>query len=366
MLTGSDDLDRKLDSAAFRIQFSTSIMTLVPRASAIRLAASACEENSHDYQANPHQFGIRSENAGQRGDGGARPLRKDRHRDRRLLRSWPGNHEGAGLRGRAGHRYGAQTGCGKEALLGLDEVEVQALDLAELACVRRFAEAFSASRRRADIVINNAGVMACPETRVGPGWEAQFATNHLGHYALVNLLWPSLADDARVVAVSSAGHHYSAIRWDDVQFEQGYDKWLAYAQSKTANALFAIQLDALGRERGVRAFAVHPGSIATPLQRHVPRAEMIALGWMDEAGNPASPDTLKTPQQGAATQLWAATSPLLAGMGGLYCEDCDIAGVAPDDSRTLAGVREHAIDPEQARRLWRLSATLTGIDAFAS
>ncbi|WP_134583437.1 oxidoreductase, partial [Pseudomonas aeruginosa] len=243
---------------------------------------------------------------------------------------------------------------------------VQALDLAELACVRRFAEAFSASRRRADIVINNAGVMACPETRVGPGWEAQFATNHLGHYALVNLLWPSLADDARVVAVSSAGHHYSAIRWDDVQFERGYDKWLAYAQSKTANALFAIQLDALGRERGVRAFAVHPGSIATPLQRHVPRAEMIALGWMDEAGNPASPDTLKTPQQGAATQLWAATSPLLAGMGGLYCEDCDIAGVAPDDSRTLAGVREHAIDPEQARRLWRLSATLTGIDAFAS
>ncbi|ETV32157.1 oxidoreductase [Pseudomonas aeruginosa BWHPSA043] len=254
----------------------------------------------------------------------------------------------------------------REALLGLDEVEVQALDLVELASVRRFAEAFSASRRRADIVINNAGVMACPETRVGPGWEAQFATNHLGHYALVNLLWPSLADEARVVAVSSAGHHYSAIRWDDVQFERGYDKWLAYAQSKTANALFAIQLDALGRERGVRAFAVHPGSIATPLQRHVPRAEMIALGWMDEAGNPASPDTLKTPQQGAATQLWAATSPLLAGMGGLYCEDCDIAGVAPDDSRTLAGVREHAIDPEQARRLWRLSATLTGIDAFAS
>lgn len=253
----------------------------------------------------------------------------------------------------------------REALLGLDEVEVQALDLAELASVRRFAEAFSASRRRADIVINNAGVMACPETRVGPGWEAQFATNHLGHYALVSLLWPSLADDARVVAVSSAGHHYSAIRWDDVQFERGYDKWLAYAQSKTANALFAIQLDALGRERGVHAFALHPGSIATPLQRHVPRAEMIALGWMDEAGNPASPDTLKTPQQGAATQLWAATSPLLAGMGGLYCEDCDIAGIAPDDSRTLAGVREHAIDPEQARRLWRLSATLTGIDAFA-
>ncbi len=211
----------------------------------------------------------------------------------------------------------------REALLGLDEVEVQALDLAELASVRRFAEAFSASRRRADIVINNAGVMACPETRVGPGWEAQFATNHLGHYALVNLLWPSLADDARVVAVSSAGHHYSAIRWDDVQFERGYDKWLAYAQSKTANALFAIQLDALGRERGVRAFALHPGSIATPLQRHVPRAEMIALGWMDEAGNPASPDTLKTPQQGGCHPA----------MG------CDLSAVGGDGRALLRGLR---------------------------
>ena len=249
MLTGSDDLDRKLDSAAFRIQFSTSIMTLVPRASAIRLAASACEENSHDYQANPHQFGIRSENAGQRGDGG-----QDLSGKTAIV---TGGYSGLGLETTKALAYaGARVivtarrpDVAREALLGLDEVEVQALDLAELACVRRFAEAFSASRRRADIVINNAGVMACPETRVGPGWEAQFATNHLGHYALVNLLWPSLADDARVVAVSSAGHHYSAIRWDDVQFERGYDKWLAYAQSKTANALFAIQLDALGRER---------------------------------------------------------------------------------------------------------------------
>ncbi|MGA4815707.1 hypothetical protein ACPA9J_13165 [Pseudomonas aeruginosa] len=165
--------------------------------------------------------------------------------------------------------------------------------------------------------------MACPETRVGPGWEAQFATNHLGHYALVNLLWPSLADDARVVAVSSAGHHYSAIRWDDVQFERGYDKWLAYAQSKTANALFAIQLDALGRERGVHAFALHPGSIATPLQRHVPRAEMIALGWMDEAGNPASPDTLKTPQQG----------------GRHPAVGCDLSAAGGDGRALLRGLR---------------------------
>ena len=110
-------------------------------------------------------------------------------------------------------------------------------------------------------MIDNAGIMACPETRVGPGWEAQFATNHLGHFALVNRLWPALADGgARVVSVSSIGHRRSGIRWDDVQFERGYDKWMAYGQAKTANVLFAVQLDALGAERGVRAFALHPAA----------------------------------------------------------------------------------------------------------
>lgn len=252
-----------------------------------------------------------------------------------------------------------------EAIGHIDGVEISELDLSDLSSVRRFAEAFVDSGRRADIVINNAGIMACPETRVGPGWETQFATNHLGHYALVNLLWPALNKGARVVAVSSAGHHYSAIRWDDVQFERGYDKWLAYGQSKTANALFAVHLDSLGRSRNIRVFTLHPGSIATPLQRHIPREEMIALGWMDEAGNPANPDVLKTPPQGAATQVWAATSAQLKGLGGVYCEDCDIASMASNNDDALVGVREHAINPEQAQRLWALSASLTGIDAFA-
>lgn len=138
----------------------------------------------------------------------------------------------------------------KEVLGQSAGVEIAELDLADLNSVRRFAADFSASSLRADIVINNAGVMACLEARVGQGWERQFATNHLGHYALTNLLWPAIADGGRVVTVSSAGHHHSAIRWEDVQFERGYDKWLAYGQSKTANALFAVRLDLLGRSRG--------------------------------------------------------------------------------------------------------------------
>lgn len=244
-------------------------------------------------------------------------------------------------------------------------VEVDALDLADLASVHGFAERFLASRRAIDIVINSAGVMACPETRVGPGWEAQFATNHLGHYALVNRLWPAISrGGARVVAVSSAGHRRSAIRWDDVMFDNGYDKWQAYGQAKTANVLFAVHLDSLARDAGVRAFALHPGGIITPLQRHLPRQEMVAAGWIDEQGNTLNPAGFKTPEQGAATQVWAATSPQLDGLGGVYCEDCDIAELAPDGLEFTGGVRSYAVDPEQAARLWALSAELTGVNAF--
>lgn len=193
-------------------------------------------------------------------------------------------------------------------LTGSGAVEVDTLDLADLDSVRAFADRFLASGRSIDIMIDNAGVMACPETRVGPGWEAQFATNHLGHFALVNRLWPALAaGGARVVAVSSRGHQLSGIRWDDVHFARGYDKWLAYGQAKTANVLFAVHLDALGRHAGVRAFALHPGEILTPLTRHVSREEMLDAGWVDEQGNVSG--SFKTPEQGAATQVWAATSP---------------------------------------------------------
>jgi NAD(P)-dependent dehydrogenase (short-subunit alcohol dehydrogenase family) len=256
----------------------------------------------------------------------------------------------------------------EEVLAGVPRVEVDELDLGDLDSVHGFGARFLETGRPVDILINNAAIMACQETRVGPGWEAQFATNHLGHYTLTNLLWPALTagGGARVVALSSTGHKISPIRFDDLQFETGYDKWKAYGQAKTANSLFAVQLDALGRDARVRAFAAHPGGIMTPLQRHLAREEMIASGWMDEDGN--VDDRFKTPAQGASTSTWAATNPRLDGMGGVYCENCDIAEptiVGSPTTRT-EGVDAHAIDRDAAARLWTVSAQLTGVDAFAT
>ncbi|PQP81363.1 oxidoreductase [Paenibacillus sp. PCH8] len=254
----------------------------------------------------------------------------------------------------------------EEALSGLSGVEIEEMDLADLSSVRAFADRFLASDRSIDMLILNAGIMACPETRVGDGWEAQFAINHLGHFALTNLLWPALTTQggARVVSVASTGHHFSPIRWDDIQFEHGYEKFPAYGQSKTATILFSVELDKRAAEHGVRAFSVHPGGIMTPLQRHMPKEEMVALGWIDESGQVANP-SFKTPQQGAATQVWAATSPQLQGKGGLYCEDVDISDMAPEDGR-FYGVKQYAIDPEQASRLWKLSVELTDTDMTIS
>jgi NAD(P)-dependent dehydrogenase (short-subunit alcohol dehydrogenase family) len=246
-------------------------------------------------------------------------------------------------------------------------VTVDELDLADLDSVAGLAERMVDAGRSIDILINNAAIMACPESRIGPNWEAQFATNHLGHYALTSGLWPLLAarGGARVVSLSSTGHKLSPMRWDDIQFESGYDKWVAYGQAKTANALFAIQLDELGAGQGVRAFAVHPGGIMTELQRHLPKDEMIKMGWMDADGNVN--ELFKSPEQGAATSVWAATSPQLDGLGGVYCEDCDIS--APTDAESpfarYLGVDAHAIDHDDAARLWALSADLTAVNALA-
>jgi NAD(P)-dependent dehydrogenase (short-subunit alcohol dehydrogenase family) len=255
----------------------------------------------------------------------------------------------------------------KQALAGIDRVEVDELDLGDLDSVHAFASRFLESGRSIGIQINNAAIMAAPETRVGPGWEAQFATNHLGHFALTNLLWPALVADggARVVALSSRGHKRSGIRFDDLQFENGYDKWQAYGQAKSANVLFAVHLDALGQDAGVRAFAVHPGGILTPLQRHLTHEEMVGYGWIAEDGTPKF--EFKTPEQGAATATWAATSPQLEGMGGVYCEDCDIAEPTNPNADTAdqSGVDAHATDPDIAAKLWTVSAQLTGVDAFA-
>ncbi|MCF3118476.1 SDR family NAD(P)-dependent oxidoreductase [Streptomyces arenae] len=252
----------------------------------------------------------------------------------------------------------------EDALCGTPRTEVHALDLADLDSVRTFAERFLETGRSLDLLVNGAGVMACPESRVGPaGWEAHFAINHLGHFALTQRLRPAFTPGgARVVAVASSGHFLSDIRWDDLHFRAGYDRWLAYAQSKTANALFALHLDRLGAAHGLHAFAVHPGSILTPLQRHIPREEWRAQGWVAEDGTPA--EGFKTPGQGAATAVWAATSPLLDGHGGAYCQDCDIAEPATTDDMLVGGVKPWAVDPDAASRLWDLSCELTGLSAF--
>ena len=283
-----------------------------------------------------------------------------------------GGYSGLGLEttralARAGARVivpARRPDAAQDALDGLPGAEVHELDLAELESVRAFAGRFLETERALDILIAGAGIMACPETRVGPGWEAQFAVNHLGHYALVNLLWPAIAEgSARVVAVSSGAHHISDIRWDDIHFRTDYERWTAYGQAKTANVLFAVGLDTRGRSSGVRAFATHPGSILTPLQRHLSQREMIDSGWIDEDGNCADP-SFKSPAQGAATQVWAATSPHLADLGGIYCEDCDVAPITDGSGTTRGGVRPYAIDSGAADRLWAASAEMTGCDAL--
>ncbi|WP_327177240.1 oxidoreductase [Streptomyces sp. NBC_01335] len=255
-----------------------------------------------------------------------------------------------------------RPGVADAALADVKGCEVVPMDLADLDSVRRAAAQISDSAGRIDLLMEVAGVMATPERRVGPGWESQLAANHFGHFTLACELYPLLAGagGARVVLNSSAGHTLSDFRRHDPHFRTGYDKWLAYGQSKTANALFTVHLDALGREDGVRAFVLHPGKIITGLQREMTLQEQIALGWVDDRGNVVGAG-FKTASQGAATGLWAATSPLLDDRGGVYLEDCEIAHVsAPDDAMDAGGVRAYAVDPAAAARLWDLSVAATG------
>ncbi len=252
----------------------------------------------------------------------------------------------------------------EEALATVEgQVTAHEMDLADLASVESFAASLRSERTSLDLLINNAGVMATPERRVGPGWEYQFGINHMGHFALTNALLPLLeqADAPRVVALSSIAHQRNGILWDDINFERtSYDKWQAYAQAKSANALFAVALSARMAEFGGRAFSVHPGGIFTPLQRDLDVEEQIQLGWLDADGNPSelAKAGFKSPSQGCTTTLWAATSPLLADQGGQYCEDCDVANLVSADSPPFSGVAEHAIDPEQAERLWTVSESM--------
>ena len=271
-----------------------------------------------------------------------------------------GGYSGIGLETtRALHAAGARVLVparrpveARAALSDLERVEVAEMDLADLGSVRSFTDSLVERPVPVDIVVASAGIMAAPERRVGPGWESHLAINHLGHFALVDGLRPALARrGARVVMVSSGGHALSGIRWDDPQFAGDYDRWLAYGQSKTANALFALELDRRGEDVGIQAFSVHPGSIITPLQRHLTREEQIGLGWIDTDGRPAA--GFKTTGQGAATSVWAATATTLADRGGEYLEDCDIAPLSEEDG--APGVKPWAVDRGEAVRLWEMS-----------
>ncbi len=245
------------------------------------------------------------------------------------------------------------------------DVQTGFMDLSYPESIHAFAQAMLSELDHLDLLINNAGIMACPETRVGPGWEAQFGINHMGHFILTKALMPLIekTQGARVVSLTSTAHKFSGMHWEDIHYRsRPYDKWQAYGQSKTANALFANALSRRLKETGGLAFSVHPGGIFTPLQRHLPREEMVALGWIDAEGNPTAlaKEGFKTPEQGCATTLWAATSPLLDNKPGVYCEDCNIAAPTDPDSPAARyfGVDAHACDDEAAERLWEVSEDL--------
>ena len=233
------------------------------------------------------------------------------------------------------------------------------LDLADLASVRRAAAEVLAAFPRIDILVANAGIMACPLARTQAGCELQFGTNHIGHFLFINLLVPALrrSPAARVVVLSSAGHTAGGVDFDDPHFQRRpYDKWLAYGQAKTANILYAVALAARLQPFGITANAVHPGAIRTELGRHLTPDDIQAMltRWKE-----APALFYKTPSQGAATSVWAATAPSLAGVSGRYLQDCGIAEVV-EGPRSIAGVAPYAVDPALAERLWTLSEQIVG------
>jgi len=263
----------------------------------------------------------------------------------------------------------------KHNLQGIANVELEQMDLIDPGSIDAFAERFLASGRPLHLLINNAGIMWVPLRRDRRGIESQLATNYLGQFQLVARLWPALkqARVARVVNVSSFGHQMAPFNFEDPNFEQReYQTLQGYGQSKTASNLFTVALDQRGQAVNVRAFAVHPGSInGTELGREAPLELFQQMGFCDAQGNilPEVAATLKTIPQGAATTVWCATSPLLDTVGGVYCEDADVAELDEgqiehrhDDPSTARGVQPYSLDEASAQRLWTLSEQLTGIE----
>jgi NAD(P)-dependent dehydrogenase (short-subunit alcohol dehydrogenase family) len=245
-------------------------------------------------------------------------------------------------------------------------VELLALDLASLTSVRAAADKLVKAGKPLDLVINNAGVMACPLMRTADGFEMQFGTNHLGHFVLTNRIAPLVREGSRVVALSSAGHRFANVDLDDPNFvHTAYDPWIAYGRSKTANVLFAVAFDARHRGRGVRATAVHPGGIQTELARHLDPDHLAARvadinATLAAKGLP--PLKLKTVPQGAATSVWAGVVAAADEVGGQYCEDCHVTTLITDEplDPVSGGVRPYALDPLRAEALWAKSEELVG------
>lgn len=257
---------------------------------------------------------------------------------------------------------GAARDLGK-AKLALDGVDVELveLDLADLESVRRCASQVLDLAPELHVMVNNAGVMAPPLLRTAQGFELQLGTNHLGHFLLTRLLEPALvaAAPSRVVNVSSRGHLRAGIDFDDPHWRtRDYDKWKAYGQSKTANVLFTVELERRLGPKGVHAYALHPGVIRTELSRHLTQDDLTTLSTKGRGGSKAGLTLVDVPT-GAATQVWAATSPELEGRGGLYLEDCAVGGATPGDGS--AGYAPYAVDPDAAARLWEWSEREVGL-----
>ncbi|KRD58796.1 oxidoreductase [Flavobacterium sp. Root935] len=252
-------------------------------------------------------------------------------------------------------------------LQGIDNVEIEEMDLMNHSSIDRFAEKFLASGRVLHLLINNAGIMFVPLRRDARGIESQLATNYLATFQLTAKLWPALkkANGARVINISSQGHQFGSFNFDDPNYEnREYETLSAYGQSKTAVNLFSLEFDNLAKAFGVRAYSLHPGNIwGTELLREAPMEILQQFGFYDDKGEPvqAVVESLKTIPQGAATTVWAATSQSLNTIGGVYLEDADIAALALGQEMS-AGVKPYSLDESNAKNLWKWTEEITGIE----
>jgi NAD(P)-dependent dehydrogenase (short-subunit alcohol dehydrogenase family) len=261
-----------------------------------------------------------------------------------------------------GKAHTATEAVRKDAAHG-GSLELVELDLASLKSVRACADALVKAGKPFDVVICNAGVMACPKGTTADGFETQFGTNHLGHFVLVNRIASLMKSGSRLVNLSSAGHRFSDVDLDDPNFERTpYTEFSAYGRSKTANVLFAVEFDRRHRGEGIRATAVHPGGIVTELGRHMtPELRDGMLKSIEEANKAAGAPAFKwkTIPQGAATTVWSGFVAAADTVGGKYCEDCHVAELQ-ENPMARSGVRSYALDPARAKALWAKSEEMAG------